>query len=324
MNSTVLAWVSLLTLAGCSNSVEQESGAGEPIRLSVCTSGAWESCQTASKRVSTAQFYRGALPVHDSGPRASLDTGFYTFFQGAQGRNISGLAEAASYTIGMRLKDVGSGYWVFPVDIPSQETQEREAGMLTWGTQFDISRDCPIGSHVLEFAAADGQGNFGPAWEHDITVVPAVPEGKKVISLAWSNRADLDLHITAPNGKELTPKQPTTATIADAGVYLSAKCDADAGTEAQNPPGIGVLDRDSNQNCVFDGFMREDVVFCDDPTPGLYQIRADLYNACGEAATTFRVELWEDGVLSRTRSGQLLDINADQGGPGLFVTEFSF
>jgi hypothetical protein len=143
-----------------------------------------------------------------------------------------------------------------------------------------------------------------------------------VISLVWSNRADLDLHLLAPNGKELSPKKPSTVVVGDAETLeLSTNCALDPPI---NPPGAGVLDRDSNQNCLFDGFMREDVVFCDDPTPGLYQVRADLYSACGEAATTFRVELWEDGVLSSTRSGQLLDINADQGGPGLFVTEFTF
>ena len=86
-----------------------------------------------------------------------------------------------------------------------------------------------------------------------------------------------------------------------------------------------MLSRDSNANCAFDGIMQEDIVFNGDPTPGDYLVWVDLYNHCGEASTTFELQLHEDGVETFNTAGRLLDINADNGvGGGLFMNTFSF
>jgi hypothetical protein len=76
---------------------------------------------------------------------------------------------------------------------------------------------------------------------------------------------------------------------------------------------------------VFDGLMEEDVVWNGEPAPGDYLVWVDLYDNCGEPATTFELQLWEDGVMTWSKPGQLLDINADNGiGAGLYMNTFSF
>jgi hypothetical protein len=121
--------------------------------------------------------------------------------------------------------------------------------------------------------------------------------------------------LTSPSGKELDPKHPSTTAIADAG--------ADAGFPL---PGFGTLDRDSNAACVSDGYRAENVVWDDEagaPEAGLYVVRVDMFSACGAPSADFNFTLYVDGVATLHRVGRLLDINADGGGPGLFVTEFT-
>jgi hypothetical protein len=67
------------------------------------------------------------------------------------------------------------------------------------------------------------------------------------------------------------------------------------------------------------------VVWSDNPEVGTYTVRVDMFSACSQPAATFVFSLYVDGTQVLRKTGRLLDIDADGGGPGsgLFVTEFS-
>jgi hypothetical protein len=282
---------SALFALGCGASYGDGSGLSEPIV------------------VSGATFNTGQLP-NDGGPELPLATSVTNAaLAGGPDKNLSGRATLKAYGIAVSLKNASSGYWVVPVGLPDLV----DPG-IDWSLKFNFTRQAPLGKQSLLVAETDVHGKFGKPTEIPFTVKSLLPDGKKVISLIWHNHADLDLQVQSPDGKITSAKHPNTGIVPD-----------DHKIPAGGIPGSGTLDRDSNARCVFDGIMQEDVVFTGDPAPGDYLVWVDLFDACGEAATTFELQLHEDGVETFNIAGQLLDINADYGtGPGLFMNTFSF
>jgi len=256
-----------------------------------------------------ATFNSGALP-NDGGAALPLTTSMSgSAFAGGPDKTLAGRATLSAYAVALRLKNAGSGYWVVPVGLPDLV----DPG-IDWSLKFRFTRESPLGDQPLLAAQSDGKGRFGRPTEVPFTVKSLVPDGKKVISLVWHNHADLDLQVQSPDGKLTSAKRPNTSDVPK-----------DHKIPAGGIEGSGTLDRDSNARCVFDGLMREDIVFTGDPAPGDYLVWVDLFDNCGEPATAFSLELHEDGVETFQRVGQLLDINADNGtGPGLFMNTFSF
>jgi hypothetical protein len=94
------------------------------------------------------------------------------------------------------------------------------------------------------------------------------------------------------------------------------------------------LDRDSNAGCIQDGRRQENLVFTGAPPPGVYQIYARLFDACGAGTTHFTATVREarpspaGGAtleVVRSRTGVLTPIDARGGRDlGLFVTEVTF
>jgi hypothetical protein len=286
----VLAAASLVAL-GCSNSYGDVGGVEEPIV------------------VSGATFNVGDLP-NDGGPQLPLATSITNgALAGGPDKNLSGRATREAYGVAVSMKGASNGYWVMPVGLPDLV----DPG-IDWSLKFRFTRQAPLGKQALLIAQTDVHGKFGLPTEIPYTVASLVPDGKKVISLVWHNHADLDLQIQSPDGKITSAKRPNTGNVP-----ANHKI-PDGGIE-----GSGTLNRDSNARCAFDGLMEEDVVFNGDPTPGDYLVWVDLFDSCGEAATTFDLQLHEDGVETFNVVGQQLDINADNGtGAGLFMHTFSF
>ena len=160
-------------------------------------------------------------------------------------------------------------------------------------------------------------GQWGPASDLTLAVRSSTPKGHVVFALSWDSPADLDLHLVAPNGKELSSKTPTSA-LPDAGAVVASEHDA-------------VLQGDSNASCV-DGARAEYAVVQDTPAPGTWRVYVDEFDACAAAATTFTLTVLVDGAEVSRTSGRLLDIEASggsrpdgQAGPlGLWVTSFQF
>jgi len=281
-------------VAACGNSVSANSGIGEPIL------------------VRNGQFFDGAFPgTADSTPSVSqVMLKNSEFSAGTVGKAVSGLTTSDAQSVALALKGFGRGYWVVPVGAPDL----LEVGSFTWSATCDFARDLPAGMQGLLLAAADSRGHFGPALTQTLNILPYLPTGHVVASLSWGSDADLDLHLVGPSGKELDPKHPNSAELYDAG--------EDAG---QPMPGSGLLDRDSNAGCVPDGRRMENVVWDGNPEVGTYVVRVDMFSACSKPAANFTFSLYVDGQRVLEKSGRLLDIDADGGGPGsgLFVTEFN-
>jgi hypothetical protein len=287
-----IVWVGCSCVLGCGSSYGDGTGVDEPIN------------------VSGATFNKGKLP-NDGGPAlAAASSVNLEAFAGGPEKGLSGRANKGAYGIAVRMKNAGSGYWVVPVGQPNLI----DVGTLDWGLKFRFTTQAPLGDQSLVVAETDGQSRFGKPTEVGFKVKSLLPDAKQVISLVWNNHADLDLQVQSPGGKLTSAKTPNTGEVPEDHSL------PDTGIE-----GSGTLQRDSNARCAFDGFMREDVVFTGDPTPGDYLVWVDLYDSCGEAATTFELQLHEDGVETFQIAGRLLEINADNGtGPGLFMHTFSF
>jgi len=285
-------------LSACGTSVDVHSGIDQPLTV-----------RDASNSGRVAQFVSGAFPTAAPtvAPVSNVSIHNLNFAAGSVGKAISGLAGADSPSVAVALKGMGSGYWVVPTSVPDP-TQNFA---LTWGLSCDFSRTIPAGSYSLLLAASDPHGRFSVAFEQLLQVTSFMPQGHVVASLTWDSAADLDLRLTSPSGKQQSPKHPNTGSPYDAG--------PDAG---QLMPGSGLLDRDSNASCVQDGYRTENVVWSDDPEPGTYVVNVDMFSACSAPAATFSFSLYVDGQQVVHKVGRLLDIDADGGGPGLFVTEF--
>jgi len=288
----------MVTLSGCaclalacSASYGDGSGVEEPIVVSGATFNSGPLPDDG----------RAELPLATSGTQAAL--------AGGPEKTLSGRASLNAYAVAVTMKNASSGYWVVPVGLPDLV----DPG-IDWSLKFRFTRQAPVGEQVLQVSQTDVHGKFGKPTELPFVVRSLVPDGKKVISLIWHNHADLDLQVQGPDGKITSAKRPNTGIVP-----------TDHKIPAGGIEGSGTLTRDSNARCAFDGIMQEDVVFSGDPLPGEYLVWADLYDACGEPATTFELQLHEDGAETFQIAGQQLDINADNGtGAGLFLHTFSF
>lgn len=250
---------------------------------------------------------------------------------GQTGKQLGGRASPGAVTLGVRFPDLGSGYWVFAAGGPDPLSNNE----ITWQATLDLGRDLPPGLRRLRFVPFDEGGQAGEQRDLEVCIASSLPDNlnacdptiappRAVLSLGWDPDVDLDLQVITPAGKQVDPKHPSTAT--DASGKLTA---ADL-----KQPGVGVIDRDSNAGCNLDRQRSEHLVWQTDPAPGVYQVRANLTDACGQSAVHFRLELYlatrqPDGterlVRQLDRSGVLTSPQANGGdGPGLFVTEVRF
>jgi len=284
-------------LLGCGTSVDARSGLDQPLIVKDASSGR------------AAQFVSGAFPasVASVAPVTNVSIHNLAFSAGTVQKAISGLAGTDSPSVAIALKGMGTGYWVVPTSVP----EPAQNFALTWGTSCDFSRTVPAGSYSLLLAASNPKGEFSPAFEQLLKISSFIPDGHVVASLTWDSAADLDLRLTSPSGKQQSPKHPNTGSPYDAG--------PDAG---ELMPGSGLLDRDSNASCVQDGYRTENVVWSDAPEPGTYVVNVDMFSSCSTPAASFSFSLYVDGQEVVHKVGRLLDIDADGGGAGLFVTEF--
>jgi hypothetical protein len=272
------------------------SGADEPLRVRFVPPRA-----TAAQ---AGQFFPGPLPTGANGPAiASVDNRQSAVYAGEFGKRMAGNAAGTATGVGFQFEGLGTGFWVAPVSIPDNLLP----GTLLFEVALDFGRDVPAGKQLLQMAAVDVNGEWGPPSETPLYFQSTQPAGAAVASLTWDSSADLDIQIITPNGP------------------IDAKHFTTGGYDGGVPPGNAILDRDSNASCIQDGLRREDVIWNDEPTPGLYLAKVDLYSSCGEAATNFLFQLFVQGELKLSLPGRLLAIDADNGaGPGLAITNFQF
>jgi hypothetical protein len=236
----------------------------------------------AALQVAGAQFFRQDMPADQGGPAVKTVTISPSVPAGATDRRCGGDAAPESAAIALGLAgDVG--YWIVPTSPPDVTAP----GFPTFAAEVSFARTLGAGSHDLVVRAVDDAGRFGPAQIRAIDVRSAIPEGRLVISLSWTNDADLDLHVVDPNGVEVFARNPSSYEPPPPGA-------------PKEPPGTphdgGVLDFDSNGECVADGLRAEHVVWTDAPPRGHYVVRVDAASLCGLPAAYWTVEAFLDGA----------------------------
>jgi hypothetical protein len=243
---------------------------------------------------------------------------------GQAGVSHSGDVTDDATAVAVRFPDAGTGYWLF-VPGPPDTTSP---GALSWSMTMDVGYTEPLGLQTLRFAAVNAAGASGTETDLPVCMDSLVPDNLNacsagiappaaVLSLAWDTPVDLDLELVTPSGVVVSPKHTSTSASNARG------------------PSDGVLDRDSDADCVPDHVNREDIVWQHAPAPGQYLAYANLFSACGEASVRFTLTLYvaepidggKDMALQQKlqQSGELLAVQASGGvGMGLYVAAFSF
>ena len=234
-------------------------------------------------QVEDAQFFRSAMPTSEDGPKVLSTTLRSRARAGSVSQSAAGELERAASSVAIGLAgDVG--YWVVPAGLPSPSAPDAP----TFNVVFSVSERLTPGPRQVLLRGVSGDGKFGPPLVQSLDILGSEASiGRLVISLTWNNRADLDLHVVLPSGVEIFKRNPTEY----------ERPPASAGPV---PPGSptdgGVLDRDSNAQCVSDGRRAENVVWTEAPPTGHYLVRVDTYSLCTEPNAVWRLEARLNGV----------------------------
>lgn len=266
MRTQLYARVALLTLAllGC-ESESQLLGLDEPII------------------VSHAELKDGELPGEGakSGVRiTSMQLNFGVLRPGVPRVTISGRSEGGAYAVGIRIAELGSGYWLQPVGAPDPSVP----GELTFEFALAAASELPAGNHTIVAAAFDKNGKAGPHYEIPVCIASLLPDNGNacdketepppaIISLSWHTDADLDLTIRAPNGK-----------VYDRGNRFLLD------DEGEQRFGLAF---DGFPGCLRAGRRQETFVFYEKPAVGSsWLVSANLFDGCGHAAVGYELTVY--------------------------------
>jgi hypothetical protein len=289
-----------------------------------CGGASPESSVTAGLRLSGrgVQYVPGPLDDDPAavGPAVHAISAAFHVAPGASGRTVSGTVEQGSSAVLIGL--VGDvGHYIVPVSGVDTDNLPD----LQFAAQASFSRALAPGSAILRARAVSASdGAIGPAATQALSIDAEAPSGTLVISLAWDTEADLDLHVVTPSptpgGKpvELWTGNRTTLlprSALDGGPYSDEEL-------AQ----AGILDFDSNSQCVIDGKLIETASWQLPPPAGHYIVRVDTFSMCGQAAARWTLTATLNGEsIAGTYAGVSTDWDTrypHKAGAGLNVLEF--
>lgn len=267
-------------------------------------------------RVAGGQFFSGELPVTPetsgagAGPHVlAIDSLNNTVRPGQRNKGLSGRVDPEAQAVALAL-DGDAGYWTLPVGSPDLVNP----GSLSWSARVDLSSRAPLGTRPLRVAAVTPDGHFGPASDLNLRIQGDAPDGALVITLAWENETDLDLHVVTPDGTEVWARNLNTYQPPAPG-------------EPYDPAAVlagGWLDQDSNSQCVLDGRRRESVAWKQAPPAGHYLVRVDAFSLCGQAQSRWTVRATLRGEELGSASGVFVESDtrfAKRAGGGLLALE---
>ncbi|HTQ05005.1 MAG TPA: hypothetical protein VMI54_14170 [Polyangiaceae bacterium] len=276
-----------------------------------CTQGATSDAGfDALMRVPNAQYVAGPTPAGENGPDvAGLDLLTNTIWPGYEDKPLRGTlgAEATAATLAL---SGDPGYWIVPAGVADVSAPT----LPTFRATAAFSTRLAPGAYTLEVRAVDGTGQFGAPSRTTLTALPLAPSemptGALVVTLSWDTEADLDLHVVDPLGNEIYHGDPSSVDP-----FAPGAADESA----------GVLDLDSNADCVIDGLQQEDVTWADAPPSGHYLVRVDTASLCGQPTAHWRIGVTLEGSSLGGATGVALDADTrdtHDRGSGLLAFEF--
>ena len=246
----------------------------------------------AAMIVTGAQFYRGQPPGDEGGPRVTTLSSADKRIHPAQfEKRVGGTAEGDSREVAYFL-DGDLGYWMVPVGLndPTMPSDLDFDGRLSFAPTLDA------GDRTLHVQATGADGRFGPSDDLVFTVQPlTVATSTLDVQLTWDTDADVDLHVTEPDGITIWARNINS--------YQSPP----PGQPPGDPTTGGVLDFDSNASCVIDGRREENVYWTVAPPPGHYVVRVDTWALCGQTAARWHVVAELDGQTLAQAHGESID-----------------
>ncbi len=233
-------------------------------------------------RVANAQYYPGPTPAAMDGPAIeSFYNSSNLIRPGQRSKPLTGIVTRDTTAVAIFLEN-DPGYWII---IPGAKDPTANL-QLAFSASLSFSPALEPGKYLLEGRAVDEQGNFGPPSTADLNTAAApIDNATLLISLAWDRQADLDLHVVQPDGIEIWAKNQNSHEPPKPG-------------DPPDPTGYvngGILDFDSNANCVIDGRRQENVYWTVPPPSGHYLVRVDTFSLCGEPQAVFTVAATLDG-----------------------------
>jgi hypothetical protein len=259
-----------------------------------------------------AQFIRGAIPMPNGGPDVSAVTFNTTnVFIGTNEKPVTCTLAANATGAGFALQgDVG--YWILPAGAADVNTP----GQPAVKTQLSFSRTMALGSRPFLVFAVDEAGKVGAPNTTNLNVTdPYAPKGRLIITLSWDTEADLDLHVVDPAGIE----------IYKGNINSYAKPPPGTPVDPNAAKNGGILDFDSNANCVIDGRRAEHVTYASVPPSGHYMVRVDTFSLCDATSANWRVTAALDGKTLGTSIGESTDTDVQfshDRGAGVLALEF--
>jgi hypothetical protein len=257
-----------------------------------------------------AIFYREEPPPPSGGPAIETASFVRGLVLPGSAAGLSGRTPAG--TGGLVLHARGDvGYWAFVPGLVDS----------VYADQLDFAASVVLAARATDEAMIDlyavgVDGLVGAPTTLSLTPEPRpAPSGALVVSLDWDVQADLDLRVVDPNGAEIWHKKINS--------YVAPPPPASPGPDAYLDGGI--LDFDSNAECVIDGLRQENVIWHRTPPVGTYTVRVDTFSLCGLPAARWHLRVLRDDALVTEARGTSLpsDTRFDHGpGAGLLVLDF--
>lgn len=226
-------------------------------------------------RVANGQFFAGAPPAAIDGPPILAFNNTSNLIRaGQKSKPLSGVVPRGTGAVALFL-DGDRGYWIIE---PGAE-DPTALSQLGFSASLSFSPRLAPGDYTLVGRAVDPAGHFGPPSTATLTAMDTPLASTLVFTLRWQQEADLDLHVVEPDGVEIWAKKINSFPSPKPG-------------DPPNPNGPlsgGILDFDSNSNCMIDGRREENVYFTVAPPPGHYIARVDAFSLCGEPQADWKL-----------------------------------
>jgi len=293
------------------------------VALAGCTSVDANGGLEAELRVAGAQFYAGELPAPSTDIKiTAIDSLNNTIRAGQIDKALSGRVAKDGLAIALHL-DGDLGYWI----VPAGAADLNQPDELTWAAKLSFSRDLSGGAHDLEVASVDRAGHFGARTPLTLTARDRaldLTDTQLAISLTWDTEADLDLHVVLPTSPTiiLWSKHPSSYVAPAPGDPIDPNAIAAA----------GVLEADSNDQCLIDGRREENVVWRGAvavPPSGTFAVLVDTFSLCNQPTAHWTVEVFAHGSDQAIAHAEGTVIDSDTRGDhvatsGVRALEFEF